>query len=54
MKFKHILLAAILGFCFTSCYDLTLEPKGVLGEMNCSAANPAQEHFLSGFTMNSR
>jgi starch-binding outer membrane protein, SusD/RagB family len=32
MKIKLILFAAIFGFVFSSCHDLVLQPKGILGE----------------------
>ena len=32
MKIKLILFAAIFGLVVSSCYDLELEPKGILGE----------------------
>jgi hypothetical protein len=32
MKIKHIFLISILGVIASSCHDLTLEPKGILGE----------------------
>ena len=47
MKFKLILFAAFFGFAVSSCYDLELQPKGILGESELfGSAYGVQKYFV--------
>ena len=48
MKIKYLLLIAIVGFCFSSCHDLTLEPKGMLGENEMFGSEAGVEKVFAG------
>ncbi len=48
MKLKKILFVAFIGFIATSCYDLTLEPKGILGEPEVFGNESGVKAFFAG------
>ena len=48
MKIKKILFTALIGFLVTSCYDLTLEPKGVMGESELFGSEAGAKMFFAG------
>ena len=45
---KIRLIIAILGICFASCHDLTLEPKGILGDSELFGSEDGVERYLAG------
>lgn len=51
MKNKLILFAAIFGFVVSSCHDLTLEPKGILGEPELFGTEFGVKKYFTGLYM---
>jgi hypothetical protein len=51
MKIKYILMTVILGVCATSCYDLSLEPKGMLGERELFGNEFGVKKYFTGLYM---
>jgi starch-binding outer membrane protein, SusD/RagB family len=54
MKKKLILFVAIFGLAVSSCYDLELEPKGILGESELFGTNMVLKNILPGSIINCR
>ena len=48
MKIKKLLCIALLGFCVTACYDLTLEPKGMIGEPELFGSEAGVKMYFAG------
>lgn len=48
MKQLNIVLIAIWGFCVTSCHDLSLEPKGILGESELFGSEVGIRRYFTG------
>jgi starch-binding outer membrane protein, SusD/RagB family len=48
MKKKLILIVAILGLVVSSCYDLELEPKGILGEPELFGTEFGVKKYFTG------
>ncbi|MDR2120676.1 MAG: RagB/SusD family nutrient uptake outer membrane protein [Tannerella sp.] len=51
MKIKYILTAVILGASISSCHDLSLEPKGMLGEKELFGNEFGVKKYLTGLYM---
>ena len=50
MKLRLILFAAIIGFAFSSCHDLELQPKGILDEPALfGTAYGVQKYFVQAY-----
>ena len=52
MKIKHLVLITIWGFFVTSCYDLTLEPKGIMGENELFGSETGVKIYFTGLYNN--
>jgi len=48
MKIKYLLFAAVLGLSVTSCHDLTLQPKGILGEPELFGSEAGVKMYFAG------
>ncbi len=48
MKIKLVLFSVILGFIASACYDLTLQPKGMLGEPELYGTEFGVKKYFSG------
>jgi hypothetical protein len=51
MKLKYILMTVILSVCATSCHDLSLEPKGILGEAELFGNEFGVKKYFTGLYM---
>ena len=52
MKIKYLLLLAVFGFCISSCHDLDLEPKGILGESELFGSESGVKMYFTGLYCN--